>query len=158
MAKVHLVWNGAMSECVGFLDKRDADYTATGNMRKLEYPGVTPTVGDAFRESYGEDRAHLPQTTVDLDAPPVAAPPVEGWRPIETAPKDFVTEIDIWGNGERWTDCSWMRPTYGPKEYRWCRHAYDDCNGPVFNEVVNPTHWMPLPTQPDSQGGEDAAD
>lgn len=78
----------------------------------------------------------------------ITAYQAEAWQPIETAPKDFVTDIDMWANGERLTDCSWMRPTYGPKEYAWCRHAYDDCNGPVYNEVKGATHWQPLPPAP----------
>lgn len=85
-----------------------------------------------------------------LVASPAPAPEAPaGWQDISTAPKDFVTDIDMWANGERLTDCSWMRPTYGPREYAWCRHAYDDCNGPVYNEVRGATHWMPLPEPPD---------
>lgn len=78
----------------------------------------------------------------------ITAYQLEAWQDISTAPKDFVTDIDIWANGERLTDCCWMRPTYGPKEYAWCRYAYDDCDGPVYNEVRGATHWMPLPPAP----------
>lgn len=35
---------------------------------------------------------------------------LSGWQPIETAPKDFVTEFDGW-NGERVPNVSWARPS-----------------------------------------------
>lgn len=66
MTKLHLVWNGAKNECVGFLDKRDADYTATGGRKYLESPYAVPTIGEAFRESHGEDAKRRPQTTVEI--------------------------------------------------------------------------------------------
>lgn len=62
---LHLVWNAAKSECVGFFDKKDADYTATGNRKYLRDP-FTPTLGDAFREVYGDDAKRLPQTEIEL--------------------------------------------------------------------------------------------
>ncbi len=74
------------------------------------------------------------------------------WQDIATAPRDFVTDVDIWANGQRYPDCAWMRSTYGTKEYAWCYWAYDDCNGPVFSKVIAPTHWMPLPDAPLSPG------
>ncbi len=67
MATLHLVWNTAKSECVGFLDKRNADYTATGKKRYLEHPFMTPTLGDAFRDCYGDEASRLPQTVVEVD-------------------------------------------------------------------------------------------
>lgn len=70
------------------------------------------------------------------------------WQSIDTAPRDFGSVIDLWAKGERHTDCCWMWPTYGVKEYEWCRHAYDDCDGPVYNVVRDATHWMPLPAPP----------
>lgn len=66
MAKLYLVWNEGKSECVGFLDEGDANFTATGNTRYLDHPAAHPTIGDSFRECYGEDVPRLPQTTVDL--------------------------------------------------------------------------------------------
>ena len=67
MAKLHLVWNTGMSECVGFLDEEgDANYTATGDNRHLDHPAMTPTIGDAFREAYGDQQDHLPQTVVEV--------------------------------------------------------------------------------------------
>lgn len=68
MAKLYLVWNTSMKECVGFLDKKDADYTATGNRRFLRDP-FTPTLGDAFRGVYGDDVKRLPQTVEEIDLP-----------------------------------------------------------------------------------------
>jgi hypothetical protein len=72
----------------------------------------------------------------------------DGWQTMESAPRDFVTDVDIWARGQRYTDCLWMRPTYGSKEYTWCHYAYDDCNGHVFEVVRDPEFWMPLPDAP----------
>lgn len=45
--KSHLVWNENKDECVGFLDSKDARYTATGDDRGMF--GVT-ALGDYFRD------------------------------------------------------------------------------------------------------------
>lgn len=45
--KLHLVWNENKDECVGFLDSKDAHYTATGDDRGMF--GVT-ALGDYFRD------------------------------------------------------------------------------------------------------------
>jgi hypothetical protein len=45
--QLHLVWNENKDECVGFLDSRDARYTATGDDRGMF--GVT-ALGDYFRD------------------------------------------------------------------------------------------------------------
>jgi hypothetical protein len=79
----------------------------------------------------------------------ITAYQAEAWQPIETAPKGG-DEIDLWAGGERLANCWWGRATYGGRERTWVRHAYDDCNGPVFNEVRKPTHWQPLPNPPAS--------
>lgn len=70
------------------------------------------------------------------------------WQPIETAPRDCGDFIDLWAQGRRYTDCAWGRPTYG-KENCWVQmDAGYDCNGPIDEPVINPTHWMPLPEPP----------
>lgn len=45
--QLHLVWNENKDECVGFLDSKDACYTATGDDRGMF--GVT-ALGDYFRD------------------------------------------------------------------------------------------------------------
>jgi hypothetical protein len=77
---------------------------------------------------------------------PTASEPA--WRPIETAPKDFVTEFDGW-NGERVPSVSWAHPEYSPKgHYAWCVSEYENHNGWINTEVKNLTHWMPIPAAP----------
>jgi hypothetical protein len=73
--------------------------------------------------------------------------PAPDWQPIETAPKDS-ERIDLWAHGERYTDCYWMRPTNSLGRMAWCRYSYDIPYGPVYNEVKDATHWMPLPEPP----------
>ena len=70
------------------------------------------------------------------------------WRPIETAPKDYVTEFDGW-NGERITNVSWAHPEYSPKgHFAWCVSEYVHHHGYANVEVYRLTHWMPLPAPP----------
>lgn len=72
------------------------------------------------------------------------------WQPIETAPRDFTTNIDIWANGKRVPDCFWGRPTYSnSKGYTWVHVDGYDSEGKVTSPVNNPTHWMPLPEPPE---------
>lgn len=52
MKTIYLVWNSALSECVGFEDREDADYAATGI--DCSTSGVS-TLAEAFRETYAED-------------------------------------------------------------------------------------------------------
>lgn len=69
------------------------------------------------------------------------------WKPIDTAPKDFCTSVDLW-NGERNADCIWGRPTYGRVDCWICQTGYDS-DGPVWDALrPSPTHWMPLPEPP----------
>lgn len=70
-----------------------------------------------------------------------------GWRTMETAPK-FSDEIDIWASGMRFTYCAYGKPTYG-KELGWIYESHRDSDGPVYEIVKNPTHWMPLPSAPE---------
>lgn len=70
------------------------------------------------------------------------------WQPIDTAPKDFVTEFDGW-NGERVPNVCWAHPYDTPKgENDWCVTEYDIGWGWKWVRVKNLTHWMPLPTPP----------
>jgi len=71
---------------------------------------------------------------------------VSAWLPIETAPK-YGDEIDIWASGERAPNCVFNKPTYG-KQIGWVYQSGYDSDGPVFELVKNPTHWMPLPASP----------
>lgn len=67
MKTVHLVWNGARNECVGFLDEGDANYAATGSKKHLAVPFISPSLADSFRDCYGEDARRLPQTKVEIN-------------------------------------------------------------------------------------------
>ena len=71
----------------------------------------------------------------------------QGWQPIETAPKDFVTSFDGWC-GERVADITWAHPDYSAKgHYAFCISEYEQGFGHV-TEVKGLTHWMPLPAAP----------
>ena len=77
----------------------------------------------------------------------IAAPPTaqaEGWRPIETAPKDCQAILVTEG---RFCHCvEWN------EEFDWW--AVDDNKlGPYRLRGSSPTHWMPLPPPPTSAEG-----
>lgn len=77
--------------------------------------------------------------------------------PIETAPKDFVTEFDGW-NGERVPNVSWAHPEYSPKgNFDWCVSEYETGHGWANVAVKNLTHWMPLPPPPGIVGEKGGA-
>lgn len=63
------------------------------------------------------------------------------WQPISTAPKD-ASEVLVWdGPGEAFV-AFW----HGKREqWLWTIH---DLSG---DEVLAPTHWMPLPDAPESE-------
>jgi hypothetical protein len=70
----------------------------------------------------------------------------DAWQPIDTAPK-FGEPIDVWGRYGRKSECVFGRPTYAGGLH-WIYEAGYDSNGPVFEIVVDPTHWMPPPASP----------
>jgi len=68
MKTIYLVWNVPGSECVGFDDREDAEYAATGIDCSTSV-GVS-TLADAFRETfaYDEPDAEFQITEVEIDA------------------------------------------------------------------------------------------
>jgi hypothetical protein len=63
-----------------------------------------------------------------------AAP--QGWRPIETAPKEIDPNILVSDGKEIWAD--------------WWSDDDEDWWNVVANDMPRPTHWMPLPAAPKS--------
>lgn len=77
-------------------------------------------------------------------ANPNSTPDPNGWRPIETAPKDD-KEILLW-----------LRPPYDEaKILYWSDHedawVDDGPDGSIYGKLM-PSHWMPLPEAPASSG------
>jgi hypothetical protein len=62
--QLHLVWNQNKDECVGFLDSKDARYTATGDYRGMF--GVT-ALGDYFRD-LNDERDEFETEVVMIEA------------------------------------------------------------------------------------------
>ena len=77
------------------------------------------------------------------------------WKPIESAPKDG-TEVFLYVPGEslyptagRYDTPEHFEREYGDRDYaeegwRWSYGYPTD----FHEEVIRPTHWMPLPTPP----------
>jgi hypothetical protein len=83
----------------------------------------------------------------------------DGWRPIGNAPKDG-TVVDLWGDGERWTDCFWGKPEHCcGEEGSYCDSDWHgESEGWVYSTLnmrlsQEPTHFRPLPAPP-QHGGE----
>lgn len=79
----------------------------------------------------------------------------EGWRPIETAPKDG-TKVDLWCRAPGLSAGSGRVPDCWFSAGRWWaydEHGDDQCR----SQVHNATHWRPLPPPPQDQhqGGTD---
>ena len=74
-----------------------------------------------------------------------------GWQPIETAPKDG-TEIFLHCPGStRPKIGSWrVDGLMSERGEMWLDDSYDDFSTSFESCPLDPTHWMPLPTPPDS--------
>jgi len=71
---------------------------------------------------------------------------VNGWRPIETAPKDG-SSILLW-DGWRMQVCAWdFDDLYDREPKHW---VYGEAQGEynVRETFDDATHWMPLPAPP----------
>lgn len=80
----------------------------------------------------------------------MSTPDINGWMPIETAPKDGTT-VDLWAKvrnrdeSARVADCSWGSMV------DWHGEERDDWFGLYVGmhlSYENPTHWRPLPKPP----------
>lgn len=75
---------------------------------------------------------------------------VNGWKPIETAPRDG-TLVDLWfaNEGETWrvTDCAWHDNAFLDKG-AWMTPRDGVIIAPVGLPWIQPTHWMPMPSGP----------
>lgn len=81
------------------------------------------------------------------------APVKGGWQPIGTAPKDGVTEVDLWADNQRWPDCHYHKGDW----LFWASLGVDD--EPHHERVPNPTHWKrdpAPPTEPAPAGAPDS--
>lgn len=84
---------------------------------------------------------------VDLQSALLASETQHQWQPIETAPKDG-TDVLLWCAGA-------MEPSYaliaswvdfkGEAPDGWC-----DASTGRYNDGCPPTHWMPLPSPPET--------
>jgi hypothetical protein len=61
------------------------------------------------------------------------------WQPIETAPRDDI-EILVWQPGDGAFVAFWYARG---KRYQWTTHNMGG------DEILEATHWMPLPQPPD---------
>ena len=69
------------------------------------------------------------------------------WQPIETAPKDWKTVIDLWSDGARYPDCRWNM-AFEDEYHGWEQRYSETRDGWHDRRDLRPTHWMPLPEPP----------
>jgi hypothetical protein len=87
-----------------------------------------------------------------------AAPPVDGWQPIETAPRDGTWILIAGGKpGYGWSGDAETTPAMVSARYQssagllgdyWQFAHYDSG---YYGEWENPTHWMPLRQPPNNE-------
>lgn len=67
---IWLVWNPAMNECVGFDNREDAHWTATGKWPRGFSSKHFPIIGDVFRKGYtgGDQSVVLSVTEHQVEA------------------------------------------------------------------------------------------
>lgn len=75
-----------------------------------------------------------------------------GWRPIETAPKDGARVlVACLKNGRAQICVAWWHPAFawadGADVAAWTDGTVADWRGEELAEL-SPTHWMPLPAMP----------
>jgi hypothetical protein len=84
----------------------------------------------------------------------------EGWRPIESAPKDWFDPIDLWAGGgprfgeggQRHPDCWWTdNPEDGRGPGWYCNPMSFYGDGALVFRVDDPTHWRLKPGSPAGQ-------
>lgn len=73
------------------------------------------------------------------------------WQPIETAPKDG-SDILLGTTAEANAGYGYVCEGHYVDEHGWYQANTDWTD--TFDGEVNPTHWMPLPPPPDTQGAE----
>jgi hypothetical protein len=82
---------------------------------------------------------------------------LQGWRPIETAPRDkvillYAREGDLAGCNQRVAvgkyACSWTGATDKRERVLFELFQYTLDNGTNMARVVDASHWMPLPESP----------
>ena len=86
----------------------------------------------------------------------------DGWHPIETAPRDGSTKVDLWIEGGGWnttvTGLVWQPdqtdsgdPFWSPPAH-WANDIFElvHLDGPQTdgNGTSRPTHWRPTPARP----------
>lgn len=106
---------------------------------------------DAGREvTWCEDRINDDDVEY-VRAPASGEPSVvrEAWRPIETAPKDGKNVLIASGSGE-----VGEARFHGEDGWWWINNDPTD----AWGSEVYPTHWMPLPAQPDADTRPDTFD
>lgn len=101
-------------------------------------PSAGETPADALDAAMRWDARHI-FVTADVESMAralLAAPKPEGWRTMDSAPKDG-TEIIVGGKGyaygAMWLNDDWF---------------VMDSDGSVTELVEPPTHWQPLPEAP----------
>lgn len=108
-----------------------------------------PSQADAQRIAIDKARAAISAYLGDV--------PDSGWQPIETAPKDGA---DVLVMNQKWLmscPAGYFSKEYFEREYsdpNYMEEGWYPSAGFLFDlpeVVIEPTHWMPLPSPPNSE-------
>ena len=124
--------------------------------RRTSPPAAVPDVSKTVKQRAWEiadqlwldtnEKSKLARLICDAFSAAPTPPVDDGWRPIETAPKDG-TDVLLWDGEEifvgYWSDSIWVSPGAWVKE----EHRSDTV-------TYIPTHWQPLPAAPTEASDE----
>lgn len=103
------------------------------------------------RGGYPQEWWAVPDTFKESLYPLAKAAIIAAFKPLPIEDAPTIETVDLFVGTKRYPRSFYARPTYGKCENGglscWCYESGYDCDGPVDEEVINPTGWLPIPQE-----------